>query len=446
MSQTYEQIRHLTVRQTGLRWATGTSDTGGSIAVMRDAALARYGDGYWDGHHVLLTSGSPAYSELFIHDFLQTDGDVRFRPNLATAPDELNYELLPFSGEDVLFSVQDAILELYDMGLLARDFWMVMVAGSPLYNADFSYWTSATQPDGWTINTSTAARERGSGNLALSETSLALTTAAGYAELDAQWTRFLFDMKDNSVTLYCWVKTSAANNARIAIYDGATVNYSAYHGGDGDWELLSVTVETSRGDVDLQPRLYIDSTTTAYFNLPWVEADDIQRTYPFPIALMPDGPYEVTTSYLRLREDEIASGRGYAQQRQPGTKAQHLTNYRMVKHHDEAASGQVGVLDFSLSARPPTVERLIWLRGDGPLTVPTSVIDSGVIEVTQYEGLLLATRAAINLLEKASSGAPQSARRTHGERIERLRLQFAELAAGAGETRSAATYTVGWGR
>ena len=87
MAQTYEQIRQLTAKQTGLFFTTGTADSGGQTTALRDDALTRYGDDRLNGHHILLTSGSTTYTELFIRDFFQADGDVLFRPELAGAPD-----------------------------------------------------------------------------------------------------------------------------------------------------------------------------------------------------------------------------------------------------------------------------------------------------------------------------------------------------------------------
>ena len=70
MARTYTQIRHLTAQQTGMFFTTGTADSsGGATTVLRDGALTRYGDDRLNGHHLLLTSGSPTYSELFIRDF-----------------------------------------------------------------------------------------------------------------------------------------------------------------------------------------------------------------------------------------------------------------------------------------------------------------------------------------------------------------------------------------
>jgi hypothetical protein len=444
MSRTYEQIRQLTAQQTGLFWTTGTVDDSGSAAgILRAAALTRYQDDRLIGNHLLLTSGSPNYTELLIFDSFQTDGDLRFRPGLSSAPHGLTFEILPFSGTDFLHATKDAILHLYDVGLLQRTFWTRMVGGSPIYNADFSYWSSSSVVDGWTATSTILSQERASGNLAIPETSLALTTTAGYVSLDAQYRRYLNDLKDGTITFHCWVLTSAGSNARINLYNGSD-NYSTYHGGGGDWELLSVEVDTAYTDTDITPRLYIDTTTTAYFSLPFVTGGGISvRTYPMPIGIMPDGPLTITETALGYDVNRVADGRGTADIRQLG-RQHRLVGYDFIKHHDMNATGQVGVLDFSLSTRPPSDSRLLWLRGDGPLTVPTSALSTDNIEVTESESLLLASVVAVKLLERASAGTPLSTRRLYKDRIDELNGQIGSLSEGAGESRDSATYSIGW--
>ena len=443
MAQTYEQIRQLTAKQTGLFFTSGTADSGGQTTALRDAALTRYGADRLNGHHLLLTSGSPTYSELFIRDFFQADGDVLFRPELAGAPDSLTYEILPFSGTDFLGAIQSSVLELYDRGLLSRHFWMSMMGGSPLYNADFSYWTSSTAIDGWGATNSSVARERSSTNLAMSETSARLHTAVGYIRLINKWQRYLNDLKGDEITLYCWVKCGAGSTARLNVYNGSD-NYSSYHSGDGDWELLHVTVATSNTDVYIQPQLHIDTTNEAYFNMPWITCQQTIRSYPFTHSLMPDGPYEILETTMGIEQNEIASGRGLGTITQTSGRSRPVLDYRMVKHHDENASTQLGLLDFSQSRRPPGEGRLMWLRGDGPLTVPTSSLSSASFEITESEGLLLATASAINLLQRAVAGAPASTRETYLSRVQRLADTFDEIAIGAGQSRDVATYSMGW--
>ena len=444
MARTYTQIRQLTAQQTGLFFTTGTADSSGSATTaLRDGALTRYGDDRLNGHHILLTSGSPTYTELFIRDFFQADGDAIFRPELVGAPDSLTYEILPFSGTDFLEAIQASIYELYDRGFLSRHFWMRGMGGSPLYNADFSSWSSSTAIDGWTASSASVARERASENLAMSETSARLHTAAGYIGLDAKWQRYLLDYKGNSVTLYCWVKTAASSNARLNLYTGSN-NYSSYHSGGGDWELLHVTVNTSETDTAFQPRLHIDTTSESYFNMPWVKCEGFRvREYPFVIALMPDGPYEILETRMGIEEDEFASGRGLGSIRQT-ERTRPLIDWRLVKHHDENTTTQVGSLDFGQSRNAPADGRLMWLRGDGPLTVPTSVLSTDNIEVTETESLLLATFAAIRLLERAMAGAPSSTRRTYDQRLGRLQATAMNLVDGAGQARDVASYSLGW--
>ena len=443
MARTSTQIRQLTARQTGLLYTTGTADSGGATTVLRDAALTRYGDDRLNGHHLLLTSGSPTYTELFIRDFFQADGDAVFRPELAGAPDSLTYEVLPFSGTQFLECTQDAILELYDRGFLQRHLWMRMMGGSPLYNADFSSWSSSTAIDGWTASSSSVARERASGNIATSETSARLHTAVGYIGLDERWQRFLFDYKGQSITYYCWVKTAAGSNARLNLYNGSN-NYSSYHSGDGDWELLHVEVDTSETDTVIQPRLHIDTTTQAYFNMPWVSCKGMRvREYPFTVSMMPDGPVEILETNMGIEEDEIASGRGLAVLAQT-QRTRPVIDYRLIKHHDENTTTQLGVLDFSQSRRPLEDGRLMWLRGDGPLTVPTSALSTDSIEVTESESLLLSALSAMNLLERAAAGAPASTRQAYQDRVARLGALAGDLTAGAGQSRDVSSYSLGW--
>ena len=286
------------------------------------------------------------------------------------------------------------------------------------------------------------SRSRANDKIALSETSARLHTAIGYVGLNNNWERFLNDLKGDTITLYCWVKCSAGSTARLNFYTGSN-NYSSYHSGGGNWELLHVKVNTNKTDTSMQPRLHIDTTSEAYFNMPWIACQQIIRTYPFVDSLMPDGPYEVIETSMNIEEDEFASGRGHGDLIQQG-KSRPLIDHRLVKHHDEDTTTQLGVLDFTQSRRAPSDARLLWLRGDGPLTIPTSALATTNIEVTESEGLLLATQSAINLLERAAAGAPASTREAYFSRVQRLEATLGDLAQGAGQSRDIASYTMGW--
>lgn len=438
MSRTVLQCMAITARQFGHPWPiTGTADSGGSTTVLRDSILKTYPDDWLNGAWIHLTSGSPSLTELLVTDFDgTTNGDATFKPALAAAPDTLTYNIYPYSPTEVQNALQDACLELYDRGLLTRQFWMRMVGGSPLYNADWSYWTSSSVVDGWARNGSgTIARERDSAFIANSETSLKLSTTADYVKLSAPWKRFLEDMKGYTVTFFCPVKTSTASAGRLNLYDGAN-NYSAYHGGGGAWELLHVEVAVSATATDLEPRLVNDDTAAVYFGMPFVLAGQEIREYPVSTKMYPHGPNEVRVMRSGIQKDYIAAGRGLVNIRQFG-KQYALSDYGWLRHHDEATTTDLGILDFGISRRPPRNGEYMMARGSGPLSWSTTITDN--VEVNETESLLLGTKAAMLLIERNGSQT-QDAR----ERLAFLSRQFENLSGGVGQTRGAAALPIRW--
>jgi hypothetical protein len=423
---------------------TGTVDSSGSTtSILRDTSLTRFGNDTFNGMSLLLTSGSPNYTELFVKKTFSEDGDLLFAPELNAAPDSLTYELSAFTGQEFLDGIVDSIGWCYDKGWLTRTHWSRMVAGSPVYNADFSYWDAAATIHGWTATTATLSRERGaSANIALSETSVALTTLAGRCTLDASYQRYLNDFKGNTITMYCLVKATDASNARISFNNGSD-NFSAYHSGSGNWEWLSVEVNTANTDTAMQLCLVTATTTTAYFNMPFVSTGSRVYEYPFTIATMPDGPSSITAAQLDISQNELATDRGLGSIRQMGPQIA-IMNGQVRKHHDENTSTQVGILDFSASRFPPRDGALLWLRGDGPLTVPTAVLSTDSIEVNETESLLLCKMAAVNILERKAAGTQGSVRTIIAARISDLNRQLIDLSDGAGEVRDVATYSLNW--
>lgn len=148
MARTRTQLRQLTAQRLSggeIRWPiTGTADAGGTTTILRDSPLSVYVNDKLIGAHIFLTSGSPTFTELEVLDSAQTNGDLTFRPTLGAAPDTLTYEVLPFSATDIHRALDDAMQILFTEGRLVRQFWMWMVAGSPIWNADWSFWDSAT--------------------------------------------------------------------------------------------------------------------------------------------------------------------------------------------------------------------------------------------------------------------------------------------------------------
>lgn len=442
MPRTLAQIRQLTAQQLGLLYVSGTADTGGSTTTLKDSILQPYPDDRFNGAHILLTSGSPSDTELQVTDFVSSTGVATFKPTLGASPDTLTYEVLPFSGTDMLRAIVDASLEAYDRGLLVRQHWIRLVAGSPLYNSDWSYWTSSTVVDGWARNgTGTIARIQ-SGDTGLNETNLRLSTVVDWVGMTAAFQRFLWDFRGYSVILYCPVKTSTGSIARVNLYDGAN-NYSPYHGGNGSWELLSVTKSISATASSLDIRLVNDGTANVDFGQPFIVGGPVVTEYPFALGTMPDGPDEVRISSMGLQADEVASGRGDMFQRNLGRQLS-VSDFSLTKFSHEDSTVQYGILDFTKSRSVPWSQYRMWCLGDGPLTIPSSSTGTNNLEITYSESMLLATMAAMKLLERSMPRMPLSGQAQLRERIARLSRTMNDLAGGVGQARNASSLPLRW--
>ena len=287
-----------------------------------------------------------------------------------------------------------------------------MVAGSPLYNNSFDYWTSTSTPDGWARNgSSTLSKEIWTANTAEAWQALKMTGAADYVALGEPWKRWLYDFKGHTLTLYCRVLTSTASNARLNLNNGSD-NYSSYHSGNGDWEVLSVEVATVSTDTDLEPRLYTDTTSAAYFSSPWIEGGPLVREYPLPAPLFPTGPDLVTVRGGGERADQRHGGR---------TKPWYSWSWQRQVNPDPDTSS-VGLLYFPT---PPPGGTRLYLRGRAPLSLPSA--DTGVIEVTEPESELLASLVAAELLRREQPKVMTNLRAIYQLRINQLEADAQSL-------------------
>lgn len=432
MSRTLLQLIVHTAQQTGLSVEDRAFDASGNTTTTgRVDALKRWSDNKFNGWHLYVDGGSPTLRELVVTDFGQSNGELTWQPALGAAPNSLDFLLTLWSRSDLVNAIQQAILELHDRGLLVRRFEMLgLVGGSPLYNAGFDYWTSASALDGWAATTATLARERASANVFASPTSAKLDTASGHLALGEPWKRFLDDFRGTDVRLYCAVKTTSASNARINLYTGSN-NRSGFHTGDGMWQVLDTgRIAVSESATDLEPRLEIATSATAYFNAPWLESSykAMVRDYPFPVPL--------ATRIERVWQSELYQGpldSGLGVGRHLGTKRA-LSGWHLRDHFDEAAATQVGLLSFQ-GDLPEDGTRLV-VEASGPLNITST--DGDAVEVDYTESAMIASYAAAKLLERASVGASLSAQQEYAERISRLTRTVEQLSQGAGHNRRVA--------
>jgi hypothetical protein len=423
MARTLTQVRQLTAQQTKLQFITGTADVGGSTTTLRDAILQVHNNDRLIGLHIILTSGSPTLTELVITDSVQSHGTVTFRPTLGADPASLTYEILPFSGTEFTRAIQDAGLLLYNLSVLTRPHLSYVHSGSPIYNADWGYWDAAATVDGWTLANSTMARERGSSHLYSTPTSVKLTSTAGTLTLDTQWARYLFDLQPNTVKLHVPVKSDTGSSARINLNNGSN-NYSPYHTGNSQWQILTVEVDTSYSDTTLYPQLvHANSGANDYFGMPWIESS-VQTQIPVPLFNSPEGPTSIQGSPTNLSADELASGIGVSELFRRHTRN---VDYDFFRQLDENSANEYGII-----VPRGSINMAMEMHGNGPLTVPTANTD--YLEVSHQESLLLATQAAVILLEGAALHISSIGRRELDKRLvplkQRLELLIKNAAQG----------------
>ena len=136
-------------------------------------------------------------------------------------------------------------------------------------NGGFEVWENgiAAAPDDWAVvgAGATVARENGAGNFKVGLYSAKLTRVGNDCHLSHN--AFVDAggdyIQSRQHTLGAWVKCSAANRARLRIYDGvAAASYSGYHTGGGAFEWLTVSITPNAAASELTCGLQVDNGNT----------------------------------------------------------------------------------------------------------------------------------------------------------------------------------------
>ena len=426
MARTRTQIRQMTVDQLEVPQITGTAESSGSGAsTLMDKDLQRFGDNDLIGAWLYLSSGSPTYKDVRITDNVQSTGVVTFRPSqVSGAPDSLTYEILPYESSAIHTAINEAMDELYDAGTLVRNIWLDhWVTGSPVYNSTFEYWTSASAVDGWTVGTTSVSRRSYSSDHIVPGQNAVRLAAAGTLTLDDKYAQFLQDLSGDSVTLRAWVRTGSTTNSRAQLLvDGSVVASTDYHSGDGQWEMVSAdgyTISDSATKVTI--RLQNSAAATGDFGAVWLEGGTRIREYPFPIGLAPNGPDAVFSYSINVDDGNKTTT----------VNPRRLDGVRYGFNEYRYSTDEMGVLELQST---PSRLQVLRMPTSVPLTLPTT--DSGNIEVTRIDSLLIAKMAAAKLLLKDMMHGPASFRQRASERAQILLQEVRQLAEGRGATAS----------
>lgn len=410
-----------------------TNSSGNDIGSIADDGLKRFNTDAIVGKHFYWSGGTPSPDTTTITSFTQSTGKALIRPELAAAPNSENFYLLPYRKAEMEEKIADAIYFLHDSGDLVREILMYgIVAGSPIYNAGFDYWTSSSTPDGWSKAASgTIAKATAGANTFNSRQSLSLSGSADYVKLDEPWKSWLEDFKGGSVRFYCPVKANNASHARIAIYDGSTIHYSSYHSGNGSREILDTgDINLSSTATDIEVRLYNDSTNAVFFGDSWIEGSNVSvREIPIALDFAADISTVEALQNARPTEDTVGKYRHMG-------RGQIIYDQIVSEHVDHELSTKYGIMEFTGRQRPSNGRRL-KITASGQLSVPAT--DSGIIEVTRNEELMVAYLAAALLLEGDAYSRGEAVADKLRTSASDMRAKVGELAGGIGKKRTSPT-------
>lgn len=132
-----------------------------------------------------------------------------------------------------------------------------------VFNGNFELWSAGPSalPDGWfryDVGTPSLTVERESTIVKLGTYSCKLTREGGDATYIGtnDISGGIVYWQGRTVTLSCWVYATEVEKANIYIYDGINVYSSAWHSGNGTWELLSVTCTIDPSATLLSPNIW----------------------------------------------------------------------------------------------------------------------------------------------------------------------------------------------
>ena len=135
-----------------------------------------------------------------------------------------------------------------------------------LLNGGMEDWTSGV-PDNWTEVNSPATTQETSRVFHLSSSAKLTGPSGSVGQLTQEASVNMADVAGLSATLKGRVWTNAASQARLRLdWDGSDIEDGDYHGGDSEWELLSVSGTIPTTATQVKAILEVTAEDTAYFD------------------------------------------------------------------------------------------------------------------------------------------------------------------------------------
>lgn len=222
---------------------------------------------------------------------------------------------------------------------------------------------NAYAADRWQIQlggASTMSVSRDAGNAA---TGSQFAAAAVYAQSATsqlgQKIEDYLQLRGRTITFAADVKASVAGAARLAVYDGATRSYGAYHSGGGSYERLSVTVAVPTNATQVQVEISLGASGTFYLDnatlhlgsapvayAPLAPAEEWARCWRYYEVLDATSIYVFGPGYLYSTNGAFAQVRTWPKAVVPTVTPNAAANFRVVYRNSSTAVGNaVAVLN-----------------------------------------------------------------------------------------------------
>ncbi len=291
-------------KQLGDYWASTTTGTNTTTAVIDTALKAKANDWVGDNSYDFITSATCLNEERKISSLDNTSGTLTVLAHSGTGPGaSATYEVHRlFTPSDkriaLIAACRNGFPDIFEKIVNESK-----TVGDWLKDGDVEKWTSSSVLTNWTVSGCTLAQEatikrRGS-------YSAKLTTATGYLYQNDTHNPDLLNLAGQSVRFKCKAWCDTASALRLAVYDGTTTTYSSYHPGGSVWSdaagygslpyWLSVDVNIRANPASVVFSVYKDvAAAIAYVDDLRVIGPTYDKVYVGDIGFAQDRPIQVS--------------------------------------------------------------------------------------------------------------------------------------------------------
>lgn len=259
-----------------------------------------------------------------------------------------------------------------------------LVVDNILLNPDFETFSAGFTS--WTeVNSPTVTKETSRVYHGLAAAKL-VAPAGSVGQLTQAPTVNINEVTDKTATFKARAWADGANRVRLRLdWDGTNFENGAYHEGDSEWRLLSVSAAVPSSATQVKCICEVAAARTGYFDASWLAIDPLYK-YTVPSSLI-RGPFQVLQQY----SENFVAGPYYG----------------------------------FMNGTSPTQGRFLRLTGQGVLTVPTT--DSGTTEIGEPHLRLVTAYAKKVLWELLLARSASESRKSLLENVQMAQREIERI-------------------